>query len=338
MRLGLGLPHYDTSFSGEPVSWAAVRDTALTAERAGFDSVWVSDHLFLDWSKYGGPDDRQGALECWTTLSALAAATERVRLGSLTICNDLRSPALLAKMAASLDLLSGGRVDLGLGAGWYEPEYEAAGLDYDEPGTRIRRLREAATIIARLLDGDEVTFSGDHYAIDGAIVRPGPRQEPRPPIWIGGKGDFLLKTAARVADGWNFSWLGSIDGYRERSAAAAAACEKVGRDPTSLKRSVGVYLLAGSDDGDARRRYERLVERTPPGVLMNGVNGAPAVSWDEFRRDRFAGTVAEVTDRLGELAEIGVEEAILTLGALPFQVSDLEDVELVGAEIAPALR
>jgi probable F420-dependent oxidoreductase len=338
MRLGLALPHYDTSFSGEPVSWAAVRDTALTAERAGFDSVWVSDHLFLDWSKYGGPDDRQGALECWTTLSALAAATERVRLGSLTICNDLRSPALLAKMTASLDLLSGGRVDLGLGAGWYEPEYEAAGLDYDEPGTRIRRLREAATIIARLLDGDEVTFSGDHYAIDGAIVRPGPRQEPRPPIWIGGKGDFLLKTAARVADGWNFSWLGSIDSYRERSAAAAAACEKVGRDPTSLKRSVGVYLLAGSDDGDARRRYERLVERTPPGVLMNGVNGAAAVSWDEFRRDRFAGTVAEVTDRLGELAEIGVEEAILTLGALPFQVSDLEDVELVGAEIAPALR
>src|SRR5688572_30812933 len=147
MRLGLALPHYDTSFSGRPVSWDQVRETAQVAERAGFDSVWVSDHLFLDWSKYGGPETRQGALECWTTLSALAAATDRVRLGSLTICNDLRSPALLAKMVASLDQLSGGRVDLGLGAGWYEPEYEAAGIDYDEPGTRIRRLREAATII-----------------------------------------------------------------------------------------------------------------------------------------------------------------------------------------------
>ena len=337
MRLGLALPHYDTSFVGRPLSWAGVRDSAVTAERAGFDTVWVSDHLFLDWSKYGGPEDRQGALECWTTLSALAAATERVRLGSLTICNDFRSPALLAKMAASLDLLSGGRLDLGLGAGWYEPEYEAAGIGYDEPGTRIRRLREAATIIARLLEGEEVTFTGDHYEIEGAIVRPRPRQEPRPPIWIGGKGDFLLRTAARVADGWNFSWLGSTETYRDRVAAAEAACEKVGRDPKTLRRSVGVYVLAGRDDADTRRRFERLVERTPPGVLNNGSNGGPAVSWDEFRSSRFAGTVAEVTDRLGELQEMGVEEAILSLGALPFQVSDLEDVELVGTEIAPAL-
>ena len=300
--------------------------------------MWVSDHLFLDWSKYGGPADRQGALECWTTLSALAGATERVRLGSLTVCNDLRSPALLAKMAASLDLLSGGRVDLGLGAGWYEPEYEAAGIDYDSAGTRIRRLREAAQIISRLLEGEEVSFDGNHYSVDGAVVRPGPRQEPRPPIWIGGKGDFLLKTVAKVADGWNFSWLGSLDTYEERSAAADAACEKEGRDPKTLRRSVGVYVLAGTDDGDVKRRFERLAERTPPGVLNQGSNGGAAVSWDEFRRDRFAGTVAEVTERLGRLAEMGVEEAILTLGVLPFQVSDLEDVELVGTEIAPALR
>lgn len=319
------------------MTWDAVRETALAAERAGFDSVWVSDHLFLDWSKYGGPEDRQGALECWTTLSALAAATERVRLGSLTICNDLRSPALLAKMAASLDLLSGGRVDLGLGAGWYAPEYEAAGIPLDPPGTRIRRLREAATVLARLLEGEELTFHGDHYDIDGAIVRPGPRQDPRPPIWIGGKGDFLLKTVARVADGWNFSWLGSIDAYRERAAVAEEACESQGRDPKTLRRSTGVYLLAGADDADAKRRFDRLVARTPHGVLQGG-NGTAAVSWDEFRRRSFAGTVAEVTDRLGELAEMGVEEAILTLGALPFQLSDLEDVELVGTEIAPALR
>jgi len=337
MRLGLALPHYDTSFANRPLSWAAVRDAAVAAERAGFDSVWVSDHLFLDWEKYGGPRERQGALECWTTLSALAAATQKVRLGSLTICNDLRSPALLAKMAASLDLLSGGRLDLGLGAGWYEPEYEAAGIDYDDAGTRIRRLREAATIIGRLLEGEEVTFAGDHYSTEGAIVRPRPRQTPRPPIWIGGKGDFLLKTAARVADGWNFSWLGSTDTYRERSAAAAAACEAVGRDPKTLRRTVGVYVLAGRDDADVKRRFERLLEHTPHGVLTDGSGGA-AVSWEEFRTGRFAGTVAEVADRLGQLAELGVEEAILSLGALPFQVSDLDDVELVGTEIAPALR
>lgn len=300
--------------------------------------MWVSDHLFLDWGKYGGPGDPQGSLECWTTLSALAAVTERVRLGSLTICNDLRNPALLAKMAASLDLLSGGRVDLGMGAGWYEPEYRAAGITFDGAGTRIRRLREAATIAGRLLVGEEVTFHGDHYRVDGAVVRPQAKQRPRPPIWVGGKGDFLLKVVADVADGWNFSWLGDIETYKERSAVADAACEKKGRDPKSLARSVGVYLLAGKDDADAQRRYERLVERSPAGVLKQGSNGGPAVSWDEFRHKNFAGTVTEVTERLGELAEMGVQEVILTLGAVPFQLSDIEDIELVGTEIAPALR
>src|SRR3989337_3486055 len=110
MRFGLALPHYDTSCAGERASWGAVRRVAETAEQSGFDSVWVSDHFFLDWGKYGGPDDVQGSLECWTTLSALAAATERIRLGSLTMCNDFRNPALVAKMASTLDLLSGGRL------------------------------------------------------------------------------------------------------------------------------------------------------------------------------------------------------------------------------------
>ena len=338
MRLGLAIPHYDTSFAGRPVAWESVRDVAITAERAGFDSVWVSDHLFLDWGKYGGPDTRQGALECWTTLSALAAVTDRVHLGSLTICNDLRNPALLAKMAASLDRLSGGRVEVGLGAGWYEPEYRAAGISFDSAGTRIRRMGEAATIVRDLLDGKEVTFESDHYKLDGAVVRPGPHEGSRPTVWVGGKGDLLLRTAARSADGWNFSWLGSIETYRDRSAVADAACEKEGRDPSTLARSVGVYLMAGKDDADARQRYERLLERTPAGVLKQPGSEGAAVSWDEFRRDRFAGTVAEVTERLGELAEMGVQEAILTLGALPFQVADIEDVELVGTEIAPALR
>ena len=137
-------------------------------------SVWVSDHLFLDWSKYGGPDTRQGALECWTTMTALAAATSTIRIGSLALCNDFRPPALVAKMAATLDRLSGGRLDLGIGGGWYEPEYRAAGIPFDGAGTRIRRLGESVEIITRLLDGEDLTFKGDHYTIDGAVVRPGP--------------------------------------------------------------------------------------------------------------------------------------------------------------------
>jgi probable F420-dependent oxidoreductase len=337
MRLGLALPHYDTSYRGEPARWDAVKGVAQLAEASGFDSVWVSDHLFLDWSKYGGPSEPQGALECWTTLAGLAGSTSRVRIGSLTLCNDFRNPALLAKMAATVDLLSGGRLELGMGAGWYEPEFRAAGIEMSSPATRIRRLGEAVQIVHDLLRGEEVVFKSDNYTIDGAICRPEPCQEPAPRIWIGGKGDLLLKTAARHADGWNFSWIGSMETYEERSRAADRACERAGRDPGDLARSVGAYVLAGTSDADVRRRFERLVERTPTGVLT-AASGGGAVSWDEFRKARVAGTVDEVVDKLGRLADLGVEEVVVSLGALPFQVADDEDVELVGTEIASALR
>lgn len=332
MRLGLALPHYDTSYANEPVGWERVRGIAQLAERAGYDSVWVSDHLFLDFAKYGGPPDSQAALECWTTMAALAAATERVRIGSLVLCNDFRNPGLLAKMIATLDLLSNGRVEVGLGAGWYEPEYRAAGISFDKPSARIRRMGEALQIVARLLEGEELTFHGDHYRLEGAICRPGPRQFPRPSLWVGGKGDLTLRTAARHADGWNFSWVTSIDAYEERASVADAACEKAQRDPHSLKRSAGVYVLAGRDEADVKARFERLAAVSPPGVIGAGV------SWEDFRRDRVAGGKQEVIDKLGRLAELGVEEVIVGLGVVPFQVADEDDVDFVGAEIAPALR
>jgi len=336
MRFGLALPHYDTSFAGERAGWGAVRRVADVAERSGFDSLWVSDHLFLDWGKYGGPADPQGSLECWTTLSALAASTQRIRLGSLTLCNDFRDPALLAKMAATLDLLSGGRLDIGLGAGWYEPEYAAAGIAFDRPGVRIERLRESVQIVGRMLEGETLTFQGKHYRTEGALCRPLPIQQPRPPIWIGGKGDRLLGTVVDVADGWNMSWLGDIAAYEARLAVANRLCEERGRDPKSLKRSVGVYALAGRDDADVQQRFERLLARTPQGVLQPASSG-PAVSLEEFKKTRFAGTVGEVTDKLGHLADLGVEEVIVGLGAVPFQVADLEEVEFVGTEVAGVL-
>lgn len=338
MRFGLALPHYDTSLAGKPVSWDGVRATAKQAEAAGFDSVWVSDHLFLDWGKYGGSSEPRAALECWTTMCALAAATEKVRIGSMALCNDLRNPALVAKMVASLDLLSEGRLDVGMGAGWYEPEYEAAGIPFDPPGPRIARLGEAVEIVSRLLEGEELVFKGKHYEIDGAVCRPGPKQEPRPPVWIGGKGDYLLKTAARVADGWNFSWIGSIDAYAERKGAADEACEAEGRDPASLRRSVGAYVLAGRDDADLRRRFERLQAATPEGVLGDATTKGPGVSWEEFRSTRIAGTTEEVVEQLGRLSDLGVEEVIVGLGALPFQVADPDDIDFVAAEVIAQLR
>jgi probable F420-dependent oxidoreductase len=337
MRLGLALPHYDTSLAGAPATWEGVRRVARLAESSGFSSVWISDHLFLDWSKYGGPEDRQGSLEAWTTMSALAAATRKIRIGSLALCNDFRNPALLAKMTASLDVVSEGRVDLAMGAGWYEPEYTAAGIPFERPGLRIDRLGEATQILTRMLAGEELTFEGRHYLIDGALCRPLPVQDPRPPVWLGGKGDRLISTAAQHADGWNFSWIGSFETYEQRAAIADRACEKVDRDPASLRRSVGAYVLAGRDDPDARRRFDRLVGVTPEGVLLGGIRSA-AVSWEEFRRDHVAGSVSEVVDRLGAFSELGVEEVVVTVGTLPFQVSDEEDVQFIGEEVASALR
>lgn len=337
MRFGLALPHYDTSLANKPVSWEDVRRVAVLAEGAGFDSVWVSDHLFLDWSKYGGPSTAQGSLECWTTLSALAGATARIRIGSLALCNDLRNPALLAKMAATLDVLSEGRLELGMGAGWYEPEYVAAGIDFDPPRVRIERLGEAVEIVVRLLSGEELDFDGRHYKLKGAISRPQPVQTPRPTVWVGGKGDRLLAAAARVSDGWNFSWLTDVASYAERARAADAACERAGRDPRSLRRSVGAYVLVGTDEADAKKRFERLLDRTPPGVLQSA-SGHGAVSWDEFRGSRVAGTAEEVVDKLRPLSDLNVEEVVVALGALPFQVADEADVELFGAEVAPSLR
>lgn len=336
MRLGLALPHYDTSLAGRPASWEGVRRVARGAEEVGLDSVWVSDHFFLDWSKYGGPPDLQGSLECWTTMAAIAAVTERVGVGSLVLCNDFRHPTLVAKMGATLDVLSGGRLTLALGAGWYEPEYHSAGIPFDPPAVRLERLAEAVEIVARLLSGEELTFSGRHYELRGALCRPLPAQRPRPPVWVGGKGDRLVTTAARRADGWNLSWLRDITTYRERAAFADAACERAGRDPSALRRSVGVCALAGRDDVDARRRFERMVERTPTGVLKRMFGGG-GVSFQEFRGDHVAGTVSEVTDRLGELSALRVEEVVVTVGVVPFQLADEDDVSLFG-EIARALR
>jgi probable F420-dependent oxidoreductase len=337
MRLGLALPHYDSSFAGRPFEWDSLVGVARLAEKSGFDSIWVSDHLFLDWSKYGGPDEPHGTPECIMTMGALAAATERVRIGSLALCNDFRNPALLAKMIATLDQLSGGRVEIALGAGWYEPEYAAAGIEFASAGDRIRRLGESLRILDRLLAGEIVDFDGEHYQLKGALCRPAPQQEPRPALWVGGKGDFLLRTAIRHADGWNFSWIGDLEVYRERAEQANRICESEGRDPAGFRRSAGVYLLAGDNDADLKRRFERLAKRTPPGILQ-APNSDTGVSWEEFRKRNLVGTPGEIAEKLGELAELGVEEVICTLGSIPFQLGDEEEVAYVGEQVIPAIE
>jgi len=328
MRIGLALPQYDYSVPGEsPLRFETIAGHARRADALGFDSLWLSDHLFLDLAKYGGPSTRYGAFEPIATLGALAGLTTRARLGTLVVCEALRHPAVLAKALATLDRLSDGRLDVGLGAGWYEPEYEALGQAMPRPGVRIERLREATEIVAGLLTGEPLTYNGTYYRVHHAILDPPPEQVPRPLVFIGGKGDRLLRTVASSADGWNTCWVWTLDAYRERLGVLEAACVGADRDPAQLWRSVGLYALAGEDERDLQRRFERLRAATPPGVL-DGVTLA------EWRIGRLVGTVEQVREQRDQWSALGVETIICGVGAVPFQVGFLDDVEL----LAEALR
>ena len=256
MKLGIALPHYDISFPDQrPATFDRVARYAELAESAGFHQLWVSDHFWLDLERYGGPAGRQGTPECWTMLSALAVLTSRARLGTLVLATGFRPPTLLAKMAATLDQLADGRLDLGLGAGWNEAEFTENGLPFPRPGERLAMLEEALGVLRALLTdaATPASFSGRYYHADQAPVLPGPVQRPRPPLWVGGKGDRLLGVVARAADGWNICWAVTEADYQERAGVLAAACRRAGRDPGEVRRSVGLNTLIGT----GRRRPGR---------------------------------------------------------------------------------
>jgi probable F420-dependent oxidoreductase len=327
MRLGLALPQYDYSVAGEsPLPWARVVEWARAAEAAGFDSLWLSDHLFLDVSKYGGPPDRHGCLDPVVALAALASEVTRVRLGTLVLCEALRPASVLAKSLASLDVVCGGRLDVGIGAGWYEPEYAAIGMEMPSPGQRLDRLREAVTVLAELLGGGPCTFDGRYHRAAGAVNEPAAVQVPRPPVVVGGKGDRLLSLVAEVADGWNTCWVWTPAAYGDRLEVLDRACHAIGRDPGSVTRSLGLYTLCGEDDRDLERRFERLRRLSPPGVLDR-------VTLDQWREGRLVGTVAEVQEQAARWSALGVETLIVGLGSVPFAVTALDDLELVAHAI-----
>lgn len=207
--------------------YAEIRERALQAEQAGFDSIWLYDHLIYRLPRV----PQRGIWECWTMLSALAEATTRVEIGTLVLCNAFRNPAILAKMAATLDEVSGGRFTLGLGAGWNKPEFEAFGLPYDHRGDRFE---EALRIVVPLVREGHVDFQGTYYqAAECDILPRGPRPQ-GPPIMIGAKGPRMLRLTAQYADSWNTAYLGYPADLVEPRQALHAACAEVGRDPVTL--------------------------------------------------------------------------------------------------------
>ncbi|MGZ4691931.1 MAG: LLM class flavin-dependent oxidoreductase [Acidimicrobiia bacterium] len=332
MRIGLALPQYDFSVPGEsPLSWATLSSFARRADAAGFDSLWLSDHLFFDVGKYGGSSAPAGAYEPVVTLGALAREVKRARLGTLVLCEALRPATVLAKALASLDRITNGRLDVGLGAGWYEPEYAAIGMEFPSPAVRLARLAEAVQIVTELLGptGGPCTFDGRFHRANGAINLPPAVQQPRPPVFVGGKGDRLIQLAVDTADGWNTCWVWTPEAYRERLEVVDAACERSQRDPETLWRSLGLYALCGEDEADLARRFERLRANTPPGVLDR-------MTLDQWRVGRLVGTVAQVQEQAATWAGLGVETLILGVGAVPFHVGAADDIALLAEALGVA--
>ena len=330
MQFGFALPHYDFSIPGEdPLRFETVVEHARAAEALGFDALYVSDHVSLAIERYGGPPGEYFAYEPLTTLAAVAGTATRPRLGTLVLAEVLRPAGVLAKALATLDRLCGGRLDIGIGAGWYEPDYEAVGLALPSPGERLARLREAVATLDALLPGGPATVEGRAHLVRDASNLPPAKQKPRPPIFVGGKGDRLLRLVAEMADGWNTCWAWTPDDYRGRLDVLNRACEAVGRDPSSVRRTLGLYALAGEDERDLAARYERMRAEAPGGMLDR-------VPLEEWRAGRLVGTPDQLAGQVAGWKALGVAEIIVSAGPLPFSVSGREDVELLAGVLSAA--
>ncbi|CAN5675142.1 LLM class F420-dependent oxidoreductase [soil metagenome] len=278
MKVGVVLPIAQTPETGEIQPWSELWELANRAEAAGLDSLWVFDHVL-----YRFPGERPfGTWECWTILAALAASTQRLELGTLVLAAPFRNPALLAKMAATADEVSAGRLILGIGTGWHEPEFDALGLGFDH---RFSRFEEALVIIAGLLRDGQVDVQGRWNSATAAELLPrGPREE-GPPILIAARGPRMLRLTAEHADAWNAAWFGKPRRFFQRREGLLAACDEVGRDPATLAITVGVRIADPATQDEA----------LDPDAVMD------------------MSSVTAITDGLAEWAELGVDHVICAL-------------------------
>ncbi len=267
-----------------------LKETSLEAERLGYDSFWLLDHLH----SFPAPD-RQPILESWTTLSALTMATKKIRIGILVTNIQNRLPSLLAKMAATVDVISNGRLEMGVGAGGtgrssihqksgYLPEYQAYGTPFSEKASiRIRRLDEAVQIMKLMWTKERATFNGKYYAVKDAICNPHPIQKPHPPIWIAGQGEkYLLSVAAKYADAVNLHWNLTPDGFERKLNVLRQHCKRYGTDYSHITKSLAAGVLLADNGREFSDLKENLVERyrafdgfTPYALQESGITGTP---------------------------------------------------------------
>lgn len=307
MRFGLQLWSQQTG-------WPGFRDAALAAEAAGWDSVWTWDHLLAILGPWEQP-----ILEGWSVLAGLGPLTSRLRLGLMVGANTFRNPGHTAKLATTLDHLSGGRAVLGIGGAWFEREHDAFGIEFGSGfGERLDRLDESVMLMRRLLDGERFSHDGRFYTMHDAICEPRPIQA-RLPILVGGSGPRkTLRTVARRADGWNTS--GTVEEVRTKLDILSEHCADVGRDITSIEKTVSFPIVLRDDRSAAADAFQAL-------LVKNGVTDAGS-------SPVLLGSPAEAADRLRPYAEMGFETVIVRMPA-PYDRETIEQIarvqELIGA-------
>jgi F420-dependent oxidoreductase-like protein len=324
MRFGAFVPQgwrLDLTGIDRSEHWKTMTDVALSIEASGFESLWVYDHF------HTVPHPTQEATyEAWTLMASLAAVTDTVRLGQMCTCNTYRPPSYLAKVAASIDVISGGRLEMGIGAGWYEHEHDGYGYPFLEPGPRIRMLQEGVEIMKAMWTEDVVHYDGRHYRLQGAICQPKPLQTPHIPLWVAGGGEQLtLRVAARHAQYTNFGV--KPEWFAHKSEVLAGHCRDIGRDFDEITRSANFNIVCAeteSEVDDRIRAAQSRLERYVP----------PEKAEEQLRLYRHnSGTPEQVIAGLKEWEALGLAYAIVYF---PDAAYDLSGLELFAREVIPA--
>lgn len=325
MRSGLFVPQgWRLDLVGIPreQQWPVMHDVAIAAEVAGYESIWVYDHF------HTVPVPAQEVThEAWSLMGALAVTTKSIRLGQMCTCNGYRQPSYLAKVAATVDVLSGGRLEMGIGAGWYEQEFLAYGYEFPSPAVRIGQLAEGVEIMKRMWTEAEVFFEGKHYQLQGAICQPKPLQSPHIPLWIAGGGEKLtLRVVAEHADYANFG--DDLEGFKRRSNLLAEHCREIGRDFDQIVRSHNFNVICEETEAALADRMSWLREHY-----------ALRMSEDHLARRlglfaEFSGTPEQLIDKFMPWKEAGMTYLI---AYVPDAAFDRAGLERLAREVIPAL-
>ena len=328
MRFGLFVPQgwrLDLVGIDPADQWSVMRDFALRADQgSSWDSLWVYDHFHT----VPAPTE-EATHEAWTLMSAFAAVTSRVRLGQMCTAMSYRNPAYLAKVAATTDLISGGRVEMGIGGGWYEHEWQAYGYGFPSAGVRLGRLDEGVQIMRQAWINGTATLEGKHYQVDGAIVRPLPLQEGGIPLWIAGGGEKVtLKIAAQYADYTNF--LGDPETFKAKSDILRGHCETLGRDFAEITRSSNYNVLLGENEAEVAEKVKAWEARLVP--HLGAAKAAEVVNGAVDGPTSLVGTPDQAVEKLKAVEELGMTYAI---GYFADAAYDRASIELFESKVIP---